>query len=63
MKNVGVEEAAVPILLPKSQFRRIKMYKVRNAIANILKQEALAVGADVAVNNGAVNCTVPKQMF
>ena len=58
LKNIGVDERAIQIFLAKSKFRRIKLYKIRNAIANILKQEALSVGADVAVNKGCVNCTV-----
>ncbi len=60
LKAIGVNKGAMPILLPKGRFRRIKLYGIRNAMANILKQEALSVGADAAVNNGAVNCTVAE---
>lgn len=60
MKKIGVEEAGIKIMLPKSIFRIIKLYNVRNAIANILKQEMLSLGGEVAVNKGCINCTVEK---
>lgn len=60
MEKIGVEKAGIKIMLPKSTFRIIKLYNVRNAIANILKQEMLALGGEVAVNKGCVNCTVDK---
>jgi hypothetical protein len=60
MEKIGVEEAGIKIMLPKSIFRIVKLYNVRNAIANILKQEMLALGGEVAVNKGCVNCSVKK---
>ena len=60
MDNIGVEEAGIKIMLPKSIFRIVKLYNIRNAIANILKQEMLSFGGEVAVNKGCVNCTVDK---
>jgi dihydropteroate synthase len=60
MEKIGVEKAAVNIMLPKSVFRVVKLYSVRNAIANILKQEMLSVGGEVAVNKGCVNCTIKE---
>jgi len=60
MKKIGVGKAGIEIMLPKSIFRVIKLYNIRNAIANILKQEMLSLGGDVAVNKGCVNCTVEK---
>jgi hypothetical protein len=60
MKKIGVEEAGIRMMLPKSIFRIVKLYHIRNAIANILKQEMLALGGEVAVNKGCINCTVEK---
>lgn len=60
MEKIGVEKAGIGIMLPKSIFRVIKLYNIRNAIANILKQEMLSLGGDAAVNKGCVNCTVEK---
>jgi hypothetical protein len=60
MQTIGVDEWAINYMLDKSKFRIIKIKDVRNAIANILKQEMLSIGGDVAVNKGCVNCTVEK---
>ncbi|MFH0868275.1 MAG: hypothetical protein V1831_03095 [Candidatus Woesearchaeota archaeon] len=60
MEEIGVEKAGIIYMMPKTKFRLIKLDKVRNAIANILKQEMLSIGGDVAVNKGCVNCSVQK---
>ncbi len=60
MEKSGVEKAGIKIMLPKSIFRIVKLHDIRNAIANILKQEMLSLGGEVAVNKGCVNCTVEK---
>jgi hypothetical protein len=60
MEKIGVDRAGISVMLPKSVFRVVKLYDVRNAIANILKQEMLSLGGEVAVNRGCVNCTVEK---
>lgn len=60
MKKIGVGEAGIKLMLPKSVFRIVKLSDIRNAMANILKQEMLSLGGDVAVNKGCVNCTVER---
>ncbi|MBT4824089.1 hypothetical protein HN695_03065 [Candidatus Woesearchaeota archaeon] len=60
MQDIGVDEWATNYMLDKSKFRIIKIKDVRNAIANILKQEMLSIGGDVAVNKGCVNCSIEK---
>jgi dihydropteroate synthase len=60
MQQIGADAWAVEYMLDKSKFRIIKVENVRNAIANILKQEMLSIGGDVAVNKGCVNCSVEK---
>lgn len=59
MKEIGVG-GGIPYMIDKTKFRLIKLHNVRNAIANILKQEMLALGGDCAVNKGTINCTVEK---
>ncbi|MBU1197373.1 hypothetical protein KJ765_02570 [Candidatus Micrarchaeota archaeon] len=46
-------------MAPKAVFRIIFLKSVRNAVANILKQEMLAVGGDAAVSIHAVDCSEP----
>ena len=60
MHLIGVQEEGIKYMLPKTKFRLILLENVRNAIANIVKQEMLAQGGDAAVNKGCVNCTVKK---
>ncbi len=59
MREIGCSEAGVRIMAPKAVFKVVKLRSVRNAIANILKQEMLAVGGDAAVAVGTVNCRRP----
>ncbi len=58
MQAIGADDWAVEYMLDKAKFRILKIENVRNAIANILKQEMLSIGGDIAVNKGCVNCSV-----
>jgi len=58
MEKIGA--SGIDIMLPKSIFRVVKLHSVRNAIANIIKQEMLSIGGEAAVNKGTVNCSVPE---
>ena len=59
IRAVGVDdEYAIKLMANKAVFRVIKAYGVRNAIANILKQEFLSIGGDAAVHKDCVNCRV-----
>ncbi|MFA6049484.1 MAG: hypothetical protein WC792_06075 [Candidatus Micrarchaeia archaeon] len=60
MEKIGVSDGGIEEMAPKSIFLAIKLGGVRNAIANILKQECLSVGADAAVSRWTVNCRKPK---
>ena len=60
MEEIGVDSVGIAYMLPKAKFRRILVRDVRNAIANIIKQDMLSIGGDVAVNKGCVNCTIEK---
>jgi hypothetical protein len=53
-------EESVPIMAPKLLFYVLKLKKVRNAVANILKQESISVGAEASVSQYCVNCSRPN---
>ncbi len=52
-------EESVPIMAPKFIFFVLKLHGVRNAVANILKQESISVGAEASVSQYCVNCSKP----
>lgn len=58
MKKIGA--SGIQIMAKKSVFKVVKLHSVRNAIANIIKQEMLSIGGEAAVNRGTVNCSVPE---
>lgn len=60
MERIGVSKEGIGIMLPKSAFRVVKLHGIRNAMGNILKQEMLSIGGDVALNRGCVNCSVKE---
>lgn len=60
VRSVGPCDVSVGIMAPKLLHYVIKLHQVRAAPANILKQEALAVGAEAAVSQWTVNCAKPK---
>ncbi|MFA6036161.1 MAG: hypothetical protein WC759_04355 [Candidatus Micrarchaeia archaeon] len=59
LRTVNCEEEGVRLMANKCILEVIKLHGVRNAIANILKQEMLAVGADAAVSKDTINCKDP----
>jgi len=60
MQGIGVQEEGITLMKDKSFFRLVLVKDVRNAPANIIKQDMLSIGGDVAVNKGCINCTVDK---
>lgn len=58
MIKLGCARGGVAIMLPKTKYRLVKLEKVRNSIATILKQEMLAVGGDAAVHEKTSRCLV-----
>lgn len=56
--SIGVDDKAIDYLLEKSRFRILKLKGIKCHIANIMKQDMLSIGGDVAVNKGCVNCSV-----
>lgn len=58
MNELGCSKAGTQIMLSKTKFRLVKLEKVRNSLATILKQEMLAAGGDVAVHEKTTRCLV-----
>lgn len=60
LRQINVEQRGVPILAAKAIFQGVKLHGVRSPAANIMKQEMLSLGGDVAVADGVVNCSVER---
>jgi hypothetical protein len=58
--KIDVCGECVRIMKDKAVFRIVKLHNVRNAVANIIKQEMLACGGDATVSQWTVNCSRPK---
>ncbi|MCM8791657.1 MAG: dihydropteroate synthase [Candidatus Omnitrophica bacterium] len=54
LKKIKVDSYGIKIMLPKTVRRLILIRGVSNIYANILKQELLSLGGDVAVSRGAL---------
>ncbi|PIT84676.1 hypothetical protein COU37_02005 [Candidatus Micrarchaeota archaeon CG10_big_fil_rev_8_21_14_0_10_45_29] len=59
IRQTGACEQSIPIMAPKLIFITLKISGIRCPVANILKQEALSLGADASVSAHAVNCSKP----
>jgi len=60
LKEVGVDEGAVAILCAKMHHHIIYIKDLPVGGANILKQDALSVGGDLAVPRGTVNASISQ---
>lgn len=54
LKQIGVSSQGVEVMAPKAVGRALLLHNVTTGAANILKQEALLVGADIAMSRGVV---------
>jgi dihydropteroate synthase len=54
----GVQSGGVAIMADKMETRLIHIGGLRTPAANILKQDALSIGADLAVPSGVITCEV-----
>ena len=59
LKNIGVDGGGVSILASKMQHHLIYIKDLKVGGANILKQDALSIGADLAVPKGTVIAKEP----
>lgn len=60
LKELGVDGGGVNILASKMKHHLIYIYDLPVGGANILKQDALSIGADLAVPRGTVIAAMPK---
>ncbi len=58
MKRMDVHRGGISIMLPKAQFRVVKIKDVPVTKANIIKQDILSFGGDAATAKGAINHSV-----
>ncbi|MBN1547345.1 MAG: dihydropteroate synthase [Syntrophaceae bacterium] len=58
LKAVRVDHYAIDILMPKMRHLNILLKDIECKVANIIKQEMLAVGGDAAVARGTVACSI-----
>lgn len=54
LHQIGVSSQGIEVMAPKAVGRSLLLYNVITGAANILKQEALIIGADVAMSKGIV---------
>jgi len=58
MKKLNVDKAGITIMKKKAYLNFFYIKDIYCGAANILKQDALSIGAELAVPNGSVNCKV-----
>jgi len=59
LKDLGVDEGGINILATKADIHILYIYDLHVGAANILKQDALSIGADLAVPRGTVVAAKP----
>ena len=60
IKAIDVSDECMKIMAPKAVFLVLKLAGVRNAVANILKQEMISSGGDATVSQYTINCAKEK---
>jgi len=58
LKRVGVDPYGINAMLPKMQHCVLALEGLSCKVANIMKQEMLSLGGDVAVARGTVDCSI-----
>ena len=58
LRRIGVEPYGIEAMAPKIAHINILLESVECRVANILKQEMLSIGGDVAVSRGTVDCSI-----
>ncbi|BCD61979.1 dihydropteroate synthase [Nitratiruptor sp. YY08-26] len=56
MQNLGVDRPGIEIMARKAEVMLFYLRDLHVGAANILKQDALSIGADLAVPNGTITC-------
>ncbi len=60
LKQMGVDGGGISILAQKGSLHLIHIKNLHVGAANILKQDALSIGADLAVPRGTVTASAPR---
>lgn len=60
LERLGVDKGGIKILSDKGKLHLIRIRDMHVGAANILKQDALSIGADLAVPKGTVIASVPR---
>ena len=58
LKDIDVDPYGIEAMLPKMAHLNILIQRLPCKVANIIKQEMLAIGADAAVARGSVACSI-----
>jgi len=58
LERIGTDPYGIEAMVPKAVHFNILLEKLECRAANILKQEMLSIGGDVAVARGSVSCTI-----
>jgi len=59
LKTLGVESGGIAIMAKKMELFYFYIKDLKTPAANILKQDALSIGADLAVPGGVITCEKP----
>lgn len=60
LMEIGVDSYGVETMVPKIGCHAIEISGIPCGVANILKQEMLSIGGDVAVARGTVDCSISE---
>jgi dihydropteroate synthase len=60
LEKIGAEPQGIKAMLPKMQSFIIHVEGLECKVANIMKQEMLSIGGDVAVARGVVDCSIER---
>jgi dihydropteroate synthase len=60
LKNIGADPMGIEIMKHKAVFRIIKLYGIKPALANIIKEDMLSAGGEAAVHKLSCACKVEK---
>ena len=58
LERIGTDPYGIEAMVPKAVQFNVLLEKLECRAANILKQEMLSIGGDVAVARGSVSCTI-----
>lgn len=60
LKEIGVDPYGIKAMVPKMHTLNVIVRRIACKVANIMKQEMLSIGGDVAVSRGTVDCSIDQ---